>query len=207
MTTIKSMFLGRRQPSKSKQNNSAPAALVAATTTTKNATAPANELDKLLKVASFEESAATEDSRDDVTPFERFLNDSTNALSNVFSEAVSLADDIQTIISADIDDDVDDDVYSVVKATPSSKEVVKGSHSDLAKEIKKLGKLGQRRKKAEKQIRKCENEISMAEAEKVKTLIKIKALSQKFELQSAMDRADDDERNERSVEDEEGGRW
>ena len=186
---MKSMFLGRRQSSKPKQNDSGSAA--------------ANELDKL-KVDSIEESVSEEEpivieeSRDDLNPFERFFNDSSCALSIVFSEAVSMADDIQTIISADIDDDIDDDDKEVVIDDDfyDDKEVVKGSHSDLAKEIKKLGKLGRRKEKAEKQIRKCENEIAMAEAERGKTLIKIKALSQKFELHDVMDH--DDERNEGS---------
>ncbi len=166
-------FLGRRQSSKSNQNDD--------TGATATVAAAANE-DELKAGSSswFAIATETEESRDEdeLNPIENFFQDSASALSNVFSEAVGMADDIKTIISTDIDDDVYDDAYE----QSSTKEVVKGSHSDLAKEIKKLGKLEERKKKAKKQIRKCEDEIAVAEAERVETLKKIKALSQKFDL-------------------------
>ena len=173
--TIKSMFLGRRHPSKSKQN----------------AAAAAKEQ---LEVDSLDESTAIEESRDDLNPFERFFSDSSSVFSGVITEAVSMADDIQTIITTDIDEGDEDD------GSATKRKVVKGSHSDLAKEIKKLGKLEQKKEKAEKQIKKSEKDISMAEEERAKTLVKIKALSQKFELHNVMDHTDDDERTEGSVE-------
>ena len=59
---------------------------------------------------------------------------------------------------------------------------VKGSHADLAKEIKKLGKLERILERAENQIMKSEKQIYLTEQKQMKTRMKIKALSRKFEL-------------------------
>ncbi len=186
-------FLSRRQSSKSKQNESD------ATDATAANTPPKSSFMDMLKVGSIEEPIATEaeESRDDSTPIENFFSDAGSVLSTAFAEAVGMADDIKTIISADIDDD--DDVYDDVDVPVpvSSKEVVKGGLSDLAKEIKKLGKLDERKEKAKKQIKKCEDEIAVVEAERVETLKKIKALSQKFDLHNE---DHDDERDEERYE-------
>lgn len=189
-------FLSRRQSSKSKQNDSD------ATDATAANTPPKSSFMDMLKVGSIEEPIATEaeaeESRDDSTPIENFFTDAGSVLSTAFAEAVGMADDIKTIISADIDD-YDDDVYDDFDVPVSSKKVVKGSHSDLAKEIKKLGKQDERKEKAKKQIKKCEDEIVVVEAERVETLKKIKALSQKFKLHN--DNVDhDDERDEERYE-------
>uniref|UniRef100_A0A7S2Q0F4 Uncharacterized protein n=1 Tax=Skeletonema marinoi TaxID=267567 RepID=A0A7S2Q0F4_9STRA len=183
--TITSMFQSSRLASKSNQNAEQNLAANAKETDA-NVAANANESVELKQV-SFQES------RDDPSLFERFFSAPSNVLSGAIAEAASIADDIQTVITAELDEEKElsqlreerelREVQDVKSLKEDWKEVeVKGSHTDLAKEIKKLGKLERILERAEKQIMKSEKQIYLTEQKQMKTRMKIKALSRKFEL-------------------------
>ncbi len=173
-------FLGRRQSSKSKQNDDSGA------------------------------TATVDDDRDEMNPLERFFSDAGSVFSGAVTEAVSMAEDAKSIISADLDsesedEDEQDEKKSSAKSTRGSKSKkdksnkvieVKGSPSDLAKEIKKLDKLERQVEKAEQDImrviEKNEKEIDKAEEESEKIRRKIKLLTRKFELGRFMHRDEED---------------
>mmetsp|Transcript_26467 Transcript_26467/g.53133 ORF Transcript_26467/g.53133 Transcript_26467/m.53133 type:complete len:202 (-) Transcript_26467:211-816(-) len=198
--TITSMFQSSRLASKSNQNAEQNVAANAKETDA-NVAANANESTNAnesveLKQVSFQES------RDDPSLFERFFSAPSNVLSGAIAEAASIADDIQTVITAELDEEKElsqlreerelsqlreerelREVQDVKSLKEDWKEVeVKGSHTDLAKEIKKLGKLERILERAEKQIMKSEKQIYLTEQKQMKTRMKIKALSRKFEL-------------------------
>mmetsp|Transcript_12826 Transcript_12826/g.19342 ORF Transcript_12826/g.19342 Transcript_12826/m.19342 type:complete len:186 (-) Transcript_12826:170-727(-) len=183
MTTITSMF-----QSKANQNAEQNVAANAKKETDANESANANESVELKQV-SFQES------RDDPSLFERFFCTPSNVLSDAIAEAASIADDIQTVITAELDEEKEliqlreERELRELREESEDKEVqgvkeveVKGSHTDLAKEIKKLGKLERILERAEKQIMKSEKQIYLTEQKQMKTRMKIKALSHKFEL-------------------------
>jgi len=181
--TITSMFQSSRLASKSNQNAEQNVAANAKETDA-NVAANANESVEVKQV-SFQES------RDDPSLFERFFSTPSNVLSGAIAEAASIADDIQTVITAELDEEKE---LSQLREEREEREVqgvkkedweeveVKGSHTDLAKEIKKLGKLEKILERAEKQIMKSEKQIYLTEQKQMKTRMKIKALSRKFEL-------------------------
>lgn len=138
-----------------------------------------------------------EESRDDPGLLEAFFNPSSwlptaETLGLGEEDALSSFDDIQSIIDAHVDEETrarclsEKSTISAMKSIGSNQNV-KGSHSTLANEIKKLGKLERKKEKAEKLILRCEQEISLAEQEQKKTRERIKALSYKFELHGMMD--------------------
>lgn len=68
------------------------------------------------------------------------------------------------------------------KSVPAPTQKVKGSHSDWAKEIKKVHKLDQQKTKVENEINKCKMHISAIEQQRLKKMEYIKALSAKFDM-------------------------
>ncbi len=153
-----------------------------------------------------------DDDRDEMNPLERFFSDAGSVFSGAVTEAASMAEDAKSIISADLDsenededEDEQDEKKSSAKSTRGSNSKkdksnkvikVKGSPSDLAKEIKKLDKLERQVVKAEqvilRAIEKTEKEIDKAEEEQEKSRRKIKLLSRKFELERFMHRDEED---------------
>ena len=100
-------------------------------------------------------------------------------------DAVSSTDEIQSIIDAHVDEETR--ARCLTSRISAQNQDVKGSHSTLANEIKKLGKLERKKEKLVETILKCEHEISIAEKEQEKTKERIKALSYKFELHGMVD--------------------
>ena len=144
-------------------------------------------LNRRKKKAAVDEVKAdpVEESRDDPGLLEAFFNPSSWFPPTEESDAVSSTDDIQSIIDAHIDEETRAKCLTE-KSRIGSNQDVKGSHSTLANEIKKLGKLERKKEKAEKLILRCQNEISMADEELTKTRKRIKALSRKVELHGMM---------------------
>ena len=108
-------------------------------------------------------------------------NESEELREDAAASTASRPDELKT----DFIEQSRDDQMQPPRATNQAK--VKGSHSDLVKEVKKHGELKQKREKAEKEVTKYENIISHIEQEKVKAIKKIKALSNKFDLANKYD--------------------
>eukprot|EP00985_Skeletonema_marinoi_P011085 scaffold5233_cov145-Skeletonema_marinoi.AAC.12 len=123
----------------------------------------------------------------DVHPMARLFDDASSVISGAMSEAASMANDVKMIIAADVDDDVSalGEERSVAQPEPIQ---VYGGPSDLARLIKDLGQ-------QEKKMEKLGQEYINAEKDVRNTRKRIKALSEKLNLEGVIneDEQEDDE--------------
>ena len=214
--TFSAMFRSRRLASKAKANQS--------TVVSTESEVPKDSEVEDTRVNEVEDTRVDSfgDDRDEMNPLERFFSDAGSVFSGAVTEAASLAGDVKSVISADLDEEEEgegegegedkekderDEKKSTAKSTRGSKSKkdksneVKGSPSDLAREIKKLDKLERQVEKAEhdimKAIAKTDKEIEKAEEEQEKSRRKIKQLTRKFELERFMQRDQEDFADER----------
>eukprot|EP00577_Skeletonema_sp_RCC1716_P021922 CAMPEP_0113416480 /NCGR_PEP_ID=MMETSP0013_2-20120614/25137_1 /TAXON_ID=2843 ORGANISM="Skeletonema costatum, Strain 1716" /NCGR_SAMPLE_ID=MMETSP0013_2 /ASSEMBLY_ACC=CAM_ASM_000158 /LENGTH=220 /DNA_ID=CAMNT_0000303535 /DNA_START=13 /DNA_END=676 /DNA_ORIENTATION=+ /assembly_acc=CAM_ASM_000158 len=127
----------------------------------------------------------------DVHPMARLFDDASSVISGAMSEAASMANDVKMIIAADVDDDVSALGEERSVAPQPEPEQIKdmGGPKDLARLIKDLGQ-------QEKKMEKLGQEYINAEKDVRNTRKRIKALSEKLNLDSAI--------NENEQEDDEG---
>eukprot|EP00577_Skeletonema_sp_RCC1716_P022250 CAMPEP_0113388964 /NCGR_PEP_ID=MMETSP0013_2-20120614/9368_1 /TAXON_ID=2843 ORGANISM="Skeletonema costatum, Strain 1716" /NCGR_SAMPLE_ID=MMETSP0013_2 /ASSEMBLY_ACC=CAM_ASM_000158 /LENGTH=219 /DNA_ID=CAMNT_0000271997 /DNA_START=32 /DNA_END=691 /DNA_ORIENTATION=+ /assembly_acc=CAM_ASM_000158 len=126
----------------------------------------------------------------DVHPMARLFDDASSVISGAMSEAASMANDVKMIIAADVDDvSALGEERSVAPQPEPDKIKVYGGPNDLARLIKDLGQ-------QEKKMEKLGQEYINAEKDVRNTRKRIKALSEKLNLDSAI--------NENEQEDDEG---
>jgi len=123
----------------------------------------------------------------DVHPMARLFDDASSVISGAMSEAASMANDVKMIIAADVDDDVSALGEERSVAQPESIQVY-GGPNDLARLIKDLGQ-------QEKKMEKLGQEYINAEKDVRNTRKRIKALSEKLNLEGVIneDEQEDDE--------------
>ena len=122
----------------------------------------------------------------DVHPMARLFDDASSVISGAMSEAASMANDVKMIIAADVDDDVSALGEERSVAQPESIQVY-GGPKDLARLIKDLGQ-------QEKKMEKLGQEYINAEKDVRNTRKRIKALSEKLNLEGVIneDEQEDD---------------
>lgn len=116
----------------------------------------------------------------DVHPMARLFDDASSVISGAMSEAASMANDVKMIIAADVDDDVSalGEERSVAQYRPEPIQVY-GGPNDLARLIKDLGK-------QEKKMEMIRQEYVKAGKDVKYTRMRIKALSEKLNLDIAI---------------------
>ena len=127
----------------------------------------------------------------DVHPMARLFDDASSVISGAMSEAASMANDVKMIIAADVDDDVSalGEERSVAPRPEPEKIQVYGGPNDLARLIKDLGQ-------QEKKMEKLGQEYINAEKDVRNTRKRIKALSEKLNLDNAINECEQEQEDD-----------
>mmetsp|Transcript_4428 Transcript_4428/g.6660 ORF Transcript_4428/g.6660 Transcript_4428/m.6660 type:complete len:228 (-) Transcript_4428:86-769(-) len=127
----------------------------------------------------------------DVHPMARLFDDASSVISGAMSEAASMANDVKMIIAADVDDNVSalGEERSVAPQPEPEKIKVYGGPNDLARLIKDLGQ-------QEKKMEKLGQEYINAEKDVRNTRKRIKALSEKLNLDSAINECEQEQEDD-----------
>ena len=168
----------------SSQYSTSPVKQVAST---KNREAEPVLLYKEQREEIYSEEINPEETRD-VHPMARLFDDASSLISDALSGAASMAEDVQSIIAADVDDvSALGEERSVAQYRPEPIQVY-GGPNDLARLIKDVGQ-------QEKKMEKLGQEYINAEKDVRNTRKRIKALSEKLNLEGVIneDEQEDDE--------------